>query len=310
MTHKHMAHIETPEERYRHGIIAAVIAYTMWGLFPIYFKIVGDVSSLEMLAHRVVWSVPFGALIIIGRKQWHEVVRALIHVRTLLFLVLSAIFIALNWLVYIWAVQHEQIFQASLGYYINPLVYVVVGIVFFGERLRIKQIIAVALAAIGVGVLTFSGGEFPVISVTLAISFTIYGVIRKQVVVGGMPGLFIETLVMLPVAGIYLFSIVNAGSAAFTPAAPGLMILLFLAGPLTVVPLLCFALAARRLDLSMVGFLQFIGPSGQFLVGVAYGEPLTRGKMVCFILIWSAVIIFAFDAWRISKARRLAAQAA
>lgn len=300
---------ETPEERYRHGIIAAVIAYTAWGLFPIYFKIVGDVSSLEMLAHRIVWSVPFGALIIIGRKQWPEVKRALSHGRTVFFLSLSAFFIALNWLVYIWAVQHEQIFQASLGYYINPLVYVVVGIVFFGERLRVKQLIAVALAAIGVAVLTLSGGEFPLISFTLAISFTIYGVIRKQVVVGGMPGLFIETLVLLPIALIYTYSIIASGSAAFTLEAPGLMFLLLLAGPLTVLPLLCFALAARRLDLSMVGFLQFIGPTGQFLVALAYGETLSQAHMICFTLIWVAVAVFAYDAWRISQVRRAAALA-
>ncbi len=202
---------ETPEERFRHGIIAGVIAYTMWGLFPIYFKLLGDVSSLEILAHRIVWAVPFGALIILGRNQWSEVKRALRHRHTFLFLSLAAIFIALNWLVYIWAVQHQQIFQASLGYYINPLVYVVVGVLFFGERLRSKQTISVALAALGVAVLTFSGGEFPLISVTLAISFTIYGVIRKQIVVGGMPGLFIETLVLLPLASIYLVYLLSSG---------------------------------------------------------------------------------------------------
>ena len=294
---------ERPEDRYRNGVITAVIAYTMWGLFPIYFKEVGDVSSLEMLAHRIIWSVPFGALIIIARSQWAEVRRALTHRRTLFFLVLAAVFIALNWLVYIWAVQNEHIFQASLGYYINPLVYVLVGVVFFGERLRSKQVWAVVLAAIGVAVLTISGGEFPLISLTLAVSFTIYGVIRKQVVVGGMPGLFIETLVLLPLASLYMSSLFQSGQAAFSSEAPGQMVLLLLAGPLTVLPLLCFALAARRLDLSMIGFLQFIGPTGQFIVGVAYGEALTAPHIVCFSFIWVAVVIFAIDAWKISRAR-------
>ena len=303
MTDSTTASGERPEDRYRNGVITAVIAYTMWGLFPIYFKEVGDVSSMEMLAHRIIWSVPFGALIIIARSQWSEVRRAISHPRTLLFLVLAAIFIAVNWLVYIWAVQHEQIFQASLGYYINPLVYVLVGVVFFGERLRSKQVWAVILAAIGVAVLTLSGGQFPVISLTLAVSFTIYGVIRKQVVVGGMPGLFIETLVLLPLAAFYMLSLFNSGQAAFSSDAPGQMVLLLLAGPLTVLPLLCFALAARRLDLSMIGFLQFIGPTGQFIVGLAYGESLTTAHVICFAFIWAAVFIFAFDAWKMSKAK-------
>ena len=297
---------ERPEDRYRNGIITAVIAYTMWGLFPIYFKEVGDVSSLEMLAHRIIWSVPFGAMIIIARSQWAEVRRAITHLRTVFFLVLAAIFIAVNWLVYIWAVQHEHIFQASLGYYINPLVYVLVGVVFFGERLRGKQVWAVVLAAIGVAVLTISGGQFPLISLTLAVSFTIYGVIRKQVVVGGMPGLFIETLVLLPLALVYMWTLFQSGQAAFSSDAPGQMVLLLMAGPLTVLPLLCFALAARRLDLSMIGFLQFIGPTGQFIVGVAYGEALTPPHLVCFGFIWIAVIIFAIDAWKLSRTKAAA----
>lgn len=192
------------EDQFRHGIVAALSAYLMWGVFPVYFKIVSDVAATEMLAHRIAWSVPFGALIILMRRQWPEVRRALTDWRTLSFLALASSVIAVNWLTYIFAVQTDQIFQASLGYYINPLIYVLVGVVFFDERLRNRQVIAVMLAAAGVAVLTVSGGQFPGLSLILAVTFTIYGVIRKQVAVGAMPGLFIEVLLLLPIAGGYV----------------------------------------------------------------------------------------------------------
>ena len=294
---------ERTEDRVRNGVIAALIAYTMWGFLPIYFKVVEVVPAIEVLAHRIIWAVPFGAIIIMLRRQWTEVREALRHPRTLGLLSLSATFIALNWLVYIVAVQSEQIFQASLGYYINPLMYVVIGIALLGERLRRSQSIAVLLAAAGVAVLTVSGGQFPLISLTLAISFTIYGVIRSRVAVGGMPGLFIETLVLLPLAGGYLLWATFAASAAFDASQPMLAILLMLAGPITVVPLLCFALAARRLRLSTIGIMQFIAPTLQFLVGLMYGEQLTVPHLICFTLIWIAVAVFSWDAWRASKHR-------
>ena len=160
--------LETPEQRARNGVIAALIAYTWWGFMPVYFKIAVPVTSPEMLSHRIVWAVPFGALIIALRRQWPDVRRAITHPATLRALVLASLFIALNWLVYIFAVQAGQIFQASLGYYINPLLYVLVGVAVFGETLRRMQLVAVGLAAIGVGVLTVSGGELPWISLVLA----------------------------------------------------------------------------------------------------------------------------------------------
>lgn len=295
---------ERAEDRARNGVVAALLAYTMWGFLPIYFKIVEAVPSLEVLSHRILWSVPFGALIIAARRQWPEVRDALQHPRTLGLLALAAFFIALNWLVYIIAVQSDQIFQASLGYYINPLMYVLIGVVFIGERLRRNQTVAVLLAAAGVAVLTVSGGQFPLISLTLATSFTIYGVIRSRVAVGGMPGLFIETLVLLPLAGAWLAWTVHAGTAAFEPGQqPVMATLLMLAGPITVLPLLCFALAARRLRLSTIGIMQFIAPSLQFLMGLLYGERLTGAHAVCFTLIWIAVVLFSWDAWRMSRHR-------
>ena len=162
----------------REGVLAAITAYTIWGFLPVYLIFTIAVPATELLMHRIVWSVPFGALIITARSQWPQVREALTRPRRLGWLALAAFFIAVNWLVYILAVQNQQIFQASLGYYINPLVYVLVGVVFFGETLRVLQLFAVLLAAAGVLVLTFSGGEFPWVSLVLAISFTIYGVVR------------------------------------------------------------------------------------------------------------------------------------
>jgi chloramphenicol-sensitive protein RarD len=289
-------------QRAREGIAAGLVAYILWGFLPIYFKIVEAVPPLEVLAHRVVWAVPFGLPIIVARRQWPDVKQALLERRKLGLLTLAAVLIAVNWVVYIWAVQHDQIFQASLGYYINPLMYVLVGVMFFGERLRAPQAAAVLLAAAGVSVLALSGTEFPVIALTLATSFTIYGVIRSRVAVGGMPGLFIETLILFPIAALYLLHLVRSDAAAFGAGDWALAGTLMLAGPFTVLPLLCFALAARRLRLSTIGVMQFIAPTMQFVVGIAYGEPLTRAHVACFALIWTAVAIFSLDAWRASRA--------
>lgn len=298
--------IDDEGRRTRDGVVSAVIAYTMWGFLPVYFLFTVAVSPVEMLSHRIIWSVPFGALIIALRRQWPDVRNALRVRAKIGWLSLAAIMIALNWLIYIFAVYEGKIFQASLGYYINPLIYVLVGVVFFNEKLRRLQLVAIVLAFIGVAVLTISGGDFPWIAISLALLFTVYGVIRKQVDIGGMPGLFIETLVLLPFALLALTILMQQGEAAF--GAPNtsttLTLLILLSGPVTVLPLLCFALAARRLPLSMIGFLQFIGPTLQFLIGYLNGEPLSTPRLICFILIWSAVIVFCADSVRRYRASR------
>jgi chloramphenicol-sensitive protein RarD len=289
----------------RDGVIAGLIAYVLWGLLPIYFKAVATVAPLELLMHRVIWAVPFGALIIVLRKQWPEVRRALTHRAMILWLSTAAFFVAINWYIYILAVQQEQIFQASLGYYINPLLYVVAGVLVFGEKLRFSQIAAVTLAALGVLILTFSGGQFPALALAIGASFTVYGVIRKRVVIGGMPGLFIETMLLLPIAVVWLGWLAASGDVAFGSGAR-ITSLLLLAGPVTVVPLLCFALAARRLPLSTVGFMQFLSPTIHFGVAVYYGEVLTPAHMVCFACIWAAVFLFSADAIRQNRRRHAA----
>jgi len=294
------------EAEVRIGLIAGVAAYSLWGVFPIYLKAIDDVSAFEILAHRILWSVPFGALLIALRHQWLEVRTALVSWRVIGLLAISALAISGNWLIYVWAVIHDRVLEASLGYYINPLMYVAAGVFILGERLRRAQIIAVILAAAGVTVLTIGAGVFPWVSLSLAVLFTLYGYLRKTTPVGAMPGLFIETTLLSPLALIYLFMIVNAGSAVFLGQSTGKDILLILAGPVTVVPLVLFALSARRLRLSTLGFLQYIGPTLQFILGLYYGEAFTTYHAICFGLIWTALAIFSIDAARTNRAERLA----
>ncbi len=298
-----------PPNDARTGVLAAVAAYTMWGLLPIYLIALRGVGPDEVLVQRILWSVPFGAMIITARTQWPDVRQALSDRKILLPLAGSSCIIALNWLIYIAAVQSQQIFEASLGYYINPLIYVLVGVVFLGETLSNLQKGAVALATVGVSVLTLYGGSFPLIAMVLALSFTGYGYLRKMTPVGAMPGLFIETLFLAPVAFLYLVIFGTAGESAFGTEV-GVTLMLIAAGPITVMPLLMFAIGARRLPLSTIGFLQFIGPTLQFIIGLIDGEPFTRAHQFCFTAIWIAAALFAGDAILRQRAERLAAKAA
>ena len=281
---------------FRDGIIAGLVAYLIWGFLPIYFKTIAAVEPLEVLSHRILWAIPFGAAILFARRQWPEVRRALTHRVMFGWLTLSAMFIAANWLIYIWAIQDERIFETSLGYYINPLFYMLVGVVFLGERLRRLQTLAVVLATIGVLVLTVSGGKLPWVALSLAATFTTYGVIRKRVVIGGMPGLFVETLLLAPLALAWFIGFAQGGQAMFGSGDGSTTFWLVMAGPITVVPLLCFALAARRLPLTTIGFMQFLAPTLQFGMGIYYGEQLTTAHLICFGCIWVAVAFFSYDA--------------
>lgn len=294
----------------RDGVFAGLAAYLIWGFLPVYFKLVGSVDPTEVLAHRVIWAVPFGALILLLRRQWPEVKRALTHRTMLGLLTLSALFIALNWFIYIWAIQDERIFETSLGYYINPLTNMLVGVLFFAERLRRMQLLAIVLAMIGVAVLTVSGGQVPWVALLLALTFTVYAAIRKRVVIGGMPGLFVETVLLLPFAAAWFAWLIANGTADFGGGNASLTFWLAMAGPITAVPLLFFALAARRLPLTTIGFMQFLAPTLQFGTGVYYGETLTSAHMVCFAFIWAAVLFFSVDAVRAGRKKPPQAQPA
>nr|XP_061806031.1 protein RarD-like [Nerophis lumbriciformis] len=287
----------TETEAKGRGIVAAVLAYVLWGIFPVYFKIAGDLPPLEVLAHRIVWAVPFGALILCFRRQWAEVFVALRSPAVLGRLSISAGLIAGNWLVFIWAVQHNNITQSSLGYYISPLISVLLGIVVFSEKLRRGQVVALLLAAVGVLVLAVHIGEPPWISLMLAATFATYGAIRKQVSIGAMPGLFVETLCLLPFAAGYMMWLSVQGASVFSQPSASSIGIALLAGPVTVLPLVCFAVAARRLSLATLGFLQYTAPTLQFLISMYYDEPLGPAHIVCFGLIWLAAVVFSVDAW-------------
>ena len=285
----------------RIGVFVGLLAYFMWGIFPVYFKWIASVDPLEVLGHRVVWAVPFGALIILARRQWPEVKRALVDRTMLAWLALAAICISTNWLIYIWAVQNDRIFETSLGYYINPLMYVGVGVALLGEKLRRLQVVAVVLASFGVLFLTVSGGVLPWVALSLAGLFTAYGVIRKKIAIGAMPGLFIETLLLFPVAAVWMTWLVATQQASLTAGDGSLSVLLILGGPVTVLPLLFFAIAAKGVTLTTIGFMQFLAPTLQFFTGLYYGEQLTTAHMVCFGSIWAAVACFSFDALKATK---------
>lgn len=291
----------------RQGLIAGITAYTIWGFFPFYFKATEQVSALELVSHRIIWSVPFGLLIILFRKQFGDVFAAFKKPKTIGLLGLAALAMAVNWGVYIWAIQQDQIFQGSLGYYMNPLMYVLVAVVFFGERLSKLQGLATIFALIGVTILTVYGGVFPGIALFLGISFTIYGVIRKQVDIGAMPGLFIETLLLFLPALFFMLWLNQQNNMQFGALGLEMDALILLAGPITVLPLLAFAFAARRLKLSTLGFLQYIGPTLQFCCGLYFGEDFTSAHALCFGFIWVGVILFSYDAYQTNKRSKIAA---
>jgi chloramphenicol-sensitive protein RarD len=280
------------------GMLFAVAAYTMWGIAPIYFKALTHIPAAEILMHRVIWSVVVLLILIVGLKQLGKVRIALKSKRVIATLLLAGFLLAANWLLFIWAVNNNYMLEASLGYFINPLINVFLGRLFLGEKLRPLQKLAVGIAMIGVGLLVFSYGQLPWIALTLACSFSVYGLLRKQVNVDSMPGLFIETSMMLPVALMYyvFFATVTADISANTAQ---LNSLLLFAGIVTTAPLLCFTAAARRIKYSTLGMVQYIGPSLMFILAtVVYKEPLSQARLVTFVIVWSALALFTYDVVR------------
>ena len=294
----------TPEQqqRTRQGILLAIGAYTMWGIAPIYFKSLSEVSPLEILSHRVVWSFFLLAFLLHLGRSWRNVRDTLTSKPKMTYLVATSLLVGANWLIFIWAVNANHMLDASLGYYINPLINVVLGMIFLGERLRKLQWFAVGLAAIGVLIQIVAFGSIPVVAIALAFSFGFYGLLRKKVSLEAQTGLFIETLVMLPAATIYLLFIADSATSDLAANPMTLNLLLIAAGIVTTLPLLCFTGAATRLKLSTLGFFQYIGPSLMFLLAVLiYGEAFTTDKAITFAFIWGALVIFSFDGLRHNK---------
>lgn len=279
------------------GVAFAVGAYLIWGLFPVYFKAVAEVPAIEILAHRIVWSVALLAGALMLRRRWRDVRTAFANRRLIATLGLSAAVISVNWGVFIWAVANDQILQASLGYFINPLVSVLLGVAVLGERLRTAQWTAVLLAAAGVAHQVVGVGAAPWVALILAVSFGFYGLIRKTAPIDAVAGLFVETLILSPPALGCLALLAANGSGAFGRVDWRLDGLLALAGPLTALPLILFVAGARRIRLSTVGLLQYIAPTGHFALAVfVYGEPFTGKTLVTFGCIWLALLIYTLDA--------------
>ena len=280
------------------GILYAALAYIAWGLFPLYFKQVADVPSLEVVMHRTLWSLVFVFGVLMVRRQWSWMGTVLRQPKVLAAFVLSAMLLSGNWLTYVWAVQNQHVVDASLGYFILPLVNVALGFVFLRERPRSGQWMAVAVAAAGVLWLAVQAGRLPWIALVLALSFGFYGLLRKVAVLGALEGLALETLVLAPVAAVVLGWWAWQGQGALVQGTPATVGWLLLAGPMTAVPLLLFAAGARLIPMSTLGILQYISPSLQFALGVwLFHEPFEPARLVGFVLIWAALLVYSMEGW-------------
>ena len=287
------------------GLLYAALAFVWWGLFPLYFRIVTTVASSEILAHRVVWCLLTLATVLSWRGQWAWLRQVLRQPKVLLAFLASALLIGGNWLAYIWAVSHGHVIEASLGYFITPLVNVLLGMTILHEGLRRAQWVALAIAAAGVVWLTAQAGRPPWIALSLAITFGGYGLLRKIAVLGALEGLTLETLLLAPLAILVLGIATLNGSASFP--APDLLTNAWMIalGPITAVPLLLFAAGARRLSMATLGIVQYVGPSIQFALGIwVFGEPFSAARFAGFACIWLALLIYSADGWR--RARRSA----
>jgi chloramphenicol-sensitive protein RarD len=294
----------------RIGVGAGLGAYVLWGVFPLYFPLLEPAGGLEIVAHRVVWSLLFIALLLTVQRGWAQVRSTVADRRALLVLAAAAVLIAVNWLVYVYAVNSGHVVEASLGYFINPLVSVVLGVVVFRERLRRLQWVAVGIAVLAVLVLTVDYGRPPWIALALATSFGLYGLMKKLVRVEAAPGLFVETAVVFVPALAVVGSLEASGDAAFGHAGVGHAFLLVSSGLATAVPLLLFAAATRRVPLSTVGLLQYVTPLMQLSIGVfVYGEPMPAPRLAGFAIVWLALAVFTADSLRQAHTTRRAAVA-
>jgi len=282
------------------GLAPAIAAYLMWGFLPLYLLLVKSVPAFEFVGWRIIWTLPLCLGIVAWRRQFPELLAALRSPKSLLALLASALLIGTNWFVYIWAIMAGEVYATSIGYYLNPLLNVLLGTLLLGERLSRRQWLAVAIAGVAVALLA-TGAETMTslwISLTLGFSFAVYGLVRKQIAVGSLPGLTIESAILLPAA------IAIAAWYAGTPAGSAfgkdlwMSALIVFSGVVTAVPLLLFALAARRMDYSTLGFLQYIAPTIVFILGLfVFHQPLAPAKLASFVLIWVAVAVFVWDIW-------------
>lgn len=287
------------------GLSAAIGAFVLWGMAPIYFKFLALVDADEIIGHRVIWSVVFLGLVLIVRHGRGVIAHARIKPKTLAALCISGTLIVINWLIFVYAVNSDRVLSTSLGYFINPLVSVLFGLLIFRERMAPIQAIAVGIAAIGTLYMTIRVGQFPWIALGLALTFALYSVVRKITDVGPMVGLFWETLLVTPLAVIWLVLMFGQGRLVFDPAQAGMAFLLAGTGLVTLIPLLLFAAGVRRLPLSTIGILQYLAPSLTFVLAVfVYGETFTLDHAITFGCVWLALLLYSWAGWhRMRRAR-------
>tara|TARA_R110000744_G_scaffold135136_1_gene244531 strand:- start:22 stop:936 length:915 start_codon:yes stop_codon:yes gene_type:complete len=292
----------TEKTALRAGIISAISAYAMWGVAPLYFKLIDHINADEILVHRVVWSTILLMLVVLLTKRWRNFITTISQPKVIMRLTISAAFLGVNWFMFIWAVNNDHLLDASLGYYINPLFSVALGVIFLGERLRPWQLVAVGLAFVGVMIQLIMVGSLPMVSLALAATFGTYGLLRKQLPLDSFVGLLIESLMMLPIALIYWLVFLKTNTSNMLDNPVSLNVLLICAGIVTTAPLLCFTAATKRMTLSALGFFQYIGPSIMFLLATFYyQEPLYLAKLITFAFIWTALAIFSFDSIKARK---------
>ena len=281
------------------GYIYALLAFIQWGLFPVYFKWVSSVSPTEVLAHRIIWSVLLLITIIFATHQMQNLIKLLGQLKALSYLLISALLVSTNWLIYIWAVSNNMLTEASLGYYINPIISAMLGIIFYQDRPTLWQKVAMALACFAIVFQVISLGSLPLVSLGLGFSFAFYGYVRKKVNVPSALGLTIETTILLPFALTYFVYLQLSHQSMFVFPPDGISFLLLLAGFVTVLPLLCFNAATTRISLMHIGFFQYISPTIGFILAIyVYDEPLSHEKLITFIFIWLALLIFSLDVYR------------
>lgn len=293
----------TQDQSVRAGLAAATAAYGLWGVLPLYLKLVGFASPSEVLAHRILWSLPAAALAVFALKGAQETRKALREPGVLRALLLSATLIGVNWWFYVWAVAEARVIEASLAYFLTPLVNVAFGVLLFGEGLTRLQLVSLGLAVAGVAVQALALGAVPWIALILCASWSCYGLVRKRAPVPAAGGLLVETAILAPAAAAGLVLLSLSGAPLAFDDAPANAVLLALAGPATALPLMLFAFGARRLRFSTLGLLQYIAPTLQFSVGIALGEPFTPLRAASFALIWAGLAVFSYEAWRRERSR-------
>lgn len=277
-------------------IVYPIAAYCLWGILPIYWKVMKQLPAGDILAHRIFWSFLFLAVIISSMRRWSEFRQAFTSIRSLLSISVAAILISANWLIYIWAVNNNHIVEASLGYYINPLLTILLGVVVLREKSDVWQIVAILLAFAGVGLLTYQFGEVPWVAVSLAVSFALYGLVKKLSKLSPLTGLAAETMMVAPLALGYLYMQVSGTTAIYEHLSHGMIVMILLTGVVTSVPLLLFAQGAKRVSLTTLGFVQYLSPSLSLVIGIfIYKEPFTLAYQISFGLIWIALAIYSFS---------------